>query len=41
MAAFIETLADDTLDRIGWRLPSGKKKSTDAPSGSAKKEGAA
>jgi len=21
MAAFIETLADDTLDRIGWRLP--------------------
>jgi endoglucanase len=22
MAAFIETLADDTLDRIGWRLPS-------------------
>lgn len=22
MAAFIETLADDTLDQIGWRLPS-------------------
>lgn len=41
MAAFIETLADDTLDRIGWRLPSGKKQSTGASSGSAKKEGAA
>ncbi len=41
MAAFIETLADDTLGRIGWRLPPGGEKATGARSGRAQKEGAA
>lgn len=41
MAAFIETLADDTPERIGWRLPSGDEKAASARSGNATKGGAA